>query len=123
MSQLRLGEHDRAIADLKQSLALGAGLQPLAHLGVCYTKAGQRAEAEQVIAQLLERRSREPVQAYLIAIVYGSLEQAEETLGWLEKAVEERNDVLLNIRGATVFDFISSHPRFVALIERIGFPA
>jgi serine/threonine-protein kinase len=123
MSRLRLEERDGAIADLEQSLALGGGLQPLAHLGVCYARAGKRSEAEQVIAQLLERRSREPVQAYFLALVYGGLEQTEETLEWLEKAVEERNDVLLNIRGATIFDFISSHPRFVALIERIGFPA
>ncbi|MFN0085745.1 MAG: protein kinase domain-containing protein [Blastocatellia bacterium] len=123
MACLRLDARAEAIANLERAVDLGGGLQTLAGLGVCHAEAGNRAEAEKVIAQLSERRSRETVQAYFLAMVHASLKQGDEALEWLEKAVEERNDVLLNIRGGTVFDFLSADPRFVRLIERVGFPA
>ncbi len=59
----------------------------LALLGVAYAANGQRAEAEALRAELLNRSSREPVAAAGIAALYDALGDRAGGLEWLNKAV------------------------------------
>jgi tetratricopeptide (TPR) repeat protein len=57
-----------------------------------------------------------------IAQVYATLGEADEALGWLERAYEERDPLMIILKAHPAFDPLRSDPRFQDLLRRIGFP-
>jgi len=100
---------------------------PLAGLGHAYGIAGKKKEAQEILAKLLEEKLSEKsdriyVSAYDIAAVYIGLEEKDQTLEWLFKALEERSGFLVYIKCDRRFDGLRSDPRYEALLKRIGLP-
>ena len=56
----------------------------------------------------------------IIALVYARAGANSEALDWLEKAVEERAPWLPEMNNEPTWDGIRSHPRFIALLKKIG---
>ncbi|HSQ20980.1 MAG TPA: tetratricopeptide repeat protein, partial [Blastocatellia bacterium] len=57
----------------------------------------------------------------LIAILYVSAREKDQTFRWLERAYRERDVQILTLK-APLWDFIRSDPRFESLMSRIGLP-
>ena len=89
--------------------SLGLGL-----LGVAHAANGQRAEAEALLQELLDRSSREPVAAQGIAILYDALGDRTRALDWLDRAISQ-HDPLHNWARQAVFDGLRADPRGAAL--------
>ena len=60
-----------------------------------------------------------PYNAATVCVAAGEQEQA---LGFLEKAYDERDPMLVAMGTDPAFDDLRQHPRFVALQKRLGFP-
>ncbi|MGH7336459.1 MAG: TPR end-of-group domain-containing protein, partial [Myxococcota bacterium] len=54
------------------------------------------------------------------AVLLLGLGETEPALDRLEQATDERFDWIVALRVEPLFDELRAHPRFVALIERIG---
>ena len=52
---------------------------------------------------------------------YVALGEPDRAIEWLERGYEERRPVLRTIKVAPELDSLHSHPRFQALLRRIGF--
>jgi serine/threonine-protein kinase len=87
---------------------------PLALLGAAYAANGQRAEAQAVLAELLDRARREPVAAAGIAFLYDAMGDRTRGLEWLERAVTQ-HDPLHNWARQWMFDGLRSDPRGAAI--------
>ena len=72
------------------------------------------------LALELEDRRAEPVH---LAMVHAGLGNADEAIGWLEKAYEARNSHMLYIRQDAKFDPLRGDGRFVELMRRMGWQA
>ena len=57
---------------------------------------------------------------FRIAVNYAFAGLYSEALDWLEKAAEERTPWLLELKIDPTWDPIRSHPRFIALLKKIG---
>ena len=57
---------------------------------------------------------------FRIAVNYAFAGLYSETLDWLEKAAEDRTPWLLELKIDPTWDPIRSHPRFIALLKKIG---
>ncbi|HLN99798.1 MAG TPA: tetratricopeptide repeat protein, partial [Pyrinomonadaceae bacterium] len=57
----------------------------------------------------------------LIAILYASAREKDETFRWLERAYRERDVQILTLK-APLWDFIRSDPRFENVMSRTGIP-
>jgi hypothetical protein len=55
-----------------------------------------------------------------MARVHAAAGEAERTFGWLQKAVEERNPDLIELRSEPVFDGLRTDARFGDLLRRVG---
>ena len=55
-----------------------------------------------------------------IAVIYLGLGEYEKAIDWLETAYDERNTYLPYTRTLQEFDPIRDHPRFVALMKKMG---
>ncbi len=95
----------------------------LAVLGSIYAKSGQRNEAIKILNLLHERMNRgEYVPSLNIAFIYTSLGDKDQAFFWLDKAFDERESKLKDIKVEPIFDPLRSDPRFAELVRRIGLP-
>ncbi|MBV9211914.1 MAG: tetratricopeptide repeat protein [Acidobacteria bacterium] len=106
----------RLVCKLAPDIAL-----TLAFLGYTCALSGKKTEARRILAQLQARAKREYVSPYGFAIIHTSLGEKDKAFQWLEKAYVERNDWLLWLRVSPELDTLRSDPRFVSLLERVGF--
>ena len=59
--------------------------------------------------------------SYYKASIYAGLGEKEQALEWLEKAYDERSDLLVYLKVDPIFDSrLRSEPRFGKLLQRMG---
>jgi hypothetical protein len=89
-----------------------------ANLAYAYAVSGSRNEAVKILNDLKNRSRNGFSNAPEIALVYVGLDQKDQAISWLEKAIEERFSPWVLMRPA--FDPMRSDPRFQNLLHRIG---
>jgi TolB-like protein/DNA-binding winged helix-turn-helix (wHTH) protein len=57
-----------------------------------------------------------------MAFTYSSLGNKDRAFAWLDKAVEQRNWMIIYLKRDSVWDPLRSDPRFSALLRRVGLP-
>ncbi len=114
------GKFAEAIAELQQARQLNDIPQALAALGHAYALAGQRAEAQQVLAELQTLAQRKYVSPYDVATIYAALGDKEQAFAWLEKAYADRCGWLAWwLKVDPKFDSLRADERFTALLGRV----
>jgi len=117
----RMGEGAKAIAQLKTATK-SSGELPLvdAVLGLAYAVSGRREQAQKVAEMLASAARKRYIPPTYFAIVYAGLGDKEKALEWLEKAYQDRADLLTWVNVEPMMDGVRSDPRFQDLIRRIG---
>jgi hypothetical protein len=93
---------------------------PAAALAYTTARTGRRADAEALLASLLEREAVTYVAAPGIAEIYLGLGDRDRALTWLERGVEERSSMLVTLRTNPRYDELRDDPRFKTLEARVG---
>ncbi len=113
----------QAIGEFEAAVRMsGGGAVYLASLVHAYALAGQRTEAEQRRRDLRRLSEQRFVSSYDLAVASVGLDDASETLGLLNKAVEERSPRVAYIGIDPRFDGLRSSNRFQQLKTRLGLP-
>jgi len=113
------GRYAEALAAARKMAALGGDAPTIAGLlGYVAGRAGERAEAQQILTAL-ERRPPGNT-AFAIALVHMGLGNNEQALHWLQAAYEERSEWLATDMPAPNFDSLRHDPRFGALMRKVG---
>ena len=113
------GMHAEAIAEFQKGVKLSGSPLMLALLGHAYAVAGKRAEAQQVLNDLQQLQAQRYVSPYTVAAIYAGLGDHEQAFKWLDKAVEERDIWLMNLKVDPVFAKLRSERRFTDILARI----
>jgi TolB-like protein/Flp pilus assembly protein TadD len=113
-------EHfDEAIATLEKAASLSD--RSPAVLGVlvrAYARGGRRAEALRVLDELQRRRQKGYVPAGAFFQAYLGLGDTEEAFAWLERAADERSNIVQFLKVEPFFDSLRGDPRFAAYLRR-----
>ena len=113
------GEYEEGIARLrKANEVLGQISFSLGDLGYGLAKGGQRAEAEAMRADLVQRRTSGYFPAFPIAIIELGLGNTEAAMDWLERAADEQNLGFYLPSADPDYDVVRRHPRFMAVMKR-----
>jgi hypothetical protein len=129
MAYTALGEYDRARTDLETFGALtNMHLYTLVGLGIVAALEGKTAEARRMIDAMRERSER----LWVPPMAFGQIEQQlgnyDAALDWYERAYQTRDFLLAVLHVDPQFRIvppgrthpITEHPRWVALLQRIG---
>ena len=111
-----------AIATLEKAASL-SNRSP-AVLGVlvrAYAHGGRRAEALRVLDELHRRQQRGYVPAGAFLQAYLGLGDTEEAFAWLERAAEERSNIVQFLKVEPFFDLLRGDPRFAIYLRRANF--
>jgi len=114
------GQLTEAIAEYRTAVELNDDPLALALLGQAYARAGQRDEAQQILARLTEEAKSRYVSQYSFALVLLGLGDKEKAMDALERSYGngEGGDVGI-IRADPFLDDLRGQPRFEALAEKI----
>ena len=120
---LQKGLHSEAVAALQKSVDAAPG-EPgqTAVLIHALSAAGNKAAAQKLLDQLLEQSRRGYVPPFNIAEAYTGIGDSNRALDYFERAFEERSPDLVGLKMEPRLDSLRSEPRYIALINRIGFP-
>jgi DNA-binding winged helix-turn-helix (wHTH) protein/TolB-like protein/Tfp pilus assembly protein PilF len=113
------GMYVEAIAQFEQGVKLSKSPLMLSLLGHAYAVSGRKAEAQRVLAQLDQQKQRY-ISPYTIATIYAGLGEKDQAFKWLEKAFEDRDIWLMNLKVDPVLKSLRSDQRFESLLQRIG---
>ena len=93
----------------------------LSRLAMAYYQMEQNEKAFEILGELLDRHKQgEYGLAYPIALIYNEMGDEENTFKWLNIHYENREAYLLYI-GYIDFPNLRNHPRFIDLLNKIGF--
>jgi TolB-like protein/DNA-binding winged helix-turn-helix (wHTH) protein len=113
------GMYPEAISEFQTGVKLSGSPLMLALLGHAYAVAGKRAEAQQVLSELQQVQSQRYVSPYTVAAIYAGLGDQEQAFKWLDRAVEEHDIWLMNLKVDPVFAKLRTQPKFTDTLARI----
>jgi TolB-like protein/Flp pilus assembly protein TadD len=112
-------QYDEAITALQRAASLSdrssAVLGVLVH---AYGEAGRRAEALQVLDELYRRRKKGYVPPAAFLNAYLGLGDKEQAFVWMERAAEERSNIMQFLKVHPFFDPLRNDPRFAEYLRR-----
>ena len=92
-------------------------------LAYVYAVADRRAEAQSALQSAGETSHGRYVTPYGFAQVFAGLHEPDRALEWLERAYEQRDELLMFLKVDPTFDHLRSAPRFQALLRKMNFPS
>lgn len=117
------GMYKEAVAEMQKAVELSGGDAVFtSHLGRAEALAGRRDEAIKILNQLKTRAQREFVSPRVFVLIYAALGDKDRAFAWLEKAYQERSDIIVELKVAPELDPLRSDPRFQDLLRRMNFP-
>jgi TolB-like protein/DNA-binding winged helix-turn-helix (wHTH) protein len=110
-----------AIGEMQRAVALsGRSTETLTGLAQAYAAAGLLAEMRATVDEIERESARRYVSPYNMSRVYAAAGDADQSFAWLERAYQERNPDLIELRSEPAFDPMRPDPRFSALLRRVG---
>jgi tetratricopeptide (TPR) repeat protein len=118
---IQKGWRQPAIDEMETAVALsGRSTEALTGLAQAYGAAGLTREMQAILDELDRQAGQRYVSPYNLARVHATAGDAERAFHWLERAHQERNPDLIELRSEPVFDRLRLDPRFAGLLRRVG---
>jgi TolB-like protein/Tfp pilus assembly protein PilF len=116
----RRGDFSKALDSFERVTILDDSSLYLAALGHAYGLNGDQPKALNVLDQLEKRSKHQYVSSYCRALVYVGLDEKDLAFQWLERAFEERSEMIPWLNTGVDCDSLRSDPRFHNLLRRCG---
>lgn len=116
------GMYAEAIREAHRATEL-SGFQTFSavHEGYALAKMGRREEARAILENLLKLSERRFVPPYHVALLYNALGEREQTLNWLERAIEVGDAKLTFLKVEPKWNNLRGDAKFQELLKRVGF--
>jgi serine/threonine-protein kinase len=115
------GKLEEAIG-LLETCAQLTGRSPisLGILGWAYARSGQIGQAQKLLEELQDLAQKAYVSPWSFELIYAGLGEIDRFFDWCEKAVDERDPMILHLHVEPEYDPLRSHPRYTALLRKMN---
>jgi TolB-like protein/Flp pilus assembly protein TadD len=114
------GNHSEAVRQFGLQKIRGDTPRARCELAWAYALAGRREEAVNELRSALAMKSG--IYQFDVALAYTALDRPRDALSALERAFEERDPTMVNLKHDPRFDSLRSDPRFTRLLAQMRFP-
>jgi adenylate cyclase len=116
----KLGRLEDAISEARQAVAASNGM-PLIRmlLARIFAVCGHRKEAVEILSELETLSENRYVCGYYMALVYSALNQAEETLSWLDRGCDDGEAWTYFAGVDPRFSYLRADSKFIELLGRM----
>jgi len=117
---LQKSMYKEALAEFKKEKEIKKGVDLHSDTMIIVTNAlmGKKDEALKVLDDFREQSKHIYIRPYFFALIYAALGEDDLCFEWLEKASEEHDAFLHDLKMEALFDGIRSDPRFKALLKK-----
>ncbi len=128
LAKTALGDPQAAIADYEANPAMipdlsSASPYAIGYHGYTLARCGRHTDAEERRYILIEHGKTAYVPPVSVAVVCAGLGRVEESIDWLDRALQEHDPQLaFHLVGFAIFDEFRADPRFGEMRRRIGLP-
>jgi tetratricopeptide (TPR) repeat protein len=120
LALLQQRKYAEALRNLQRAVDLSSGnAEYAAELSYAYAAAGNRARAQQIIAELEHRSQHEYIFFFSLAVAYTGVGKKASALARLQSAIDDRCDLIPTLQISPFFDSIRSETRFADLLRRM----
>lgn len=116
------GRFGEAITELQTASRVERSPWTISSLGYALASASRSREALGLIDELKSQSSRRYISPLTVAVIYIGLHKPDLAIEWLEKAFQDRTDVLVWLKRDPIYDPIRARPGFQALGRRMALP-
>jgi TolB-like protein/DNA-binding winged helix-turn-helix (wHTH) protein len=116
------GLEKEAAQEWESSLRLSGRNEAAEAVHQAFERGGMQAVLEWRLRQLRKAATRQYVSPLEFANAYACLERKAEALHYLEEAYRHREPWLVNLQSDPNFDLLHSHPRYQAIVKKMGLP-
>jgi TolB-like protein/DNA-binding winged helix-turn-helix (wHTH) protein/Tfp pilus assembly protein PilF len=109
-----------AIVSLEKAISLSKSPSFVAWLASAYAMSGNTVQARKLLRELMDIQKQRYVSPAAIAQLYVALGEKDQAFEWLEKAYQERSNMMAYLGVTPTVDALRSDPRFQDLLRRIG---
>ena len=120
LSLLQAGRFGEAIAAIRKSAERFAHGTYLGALVAALAIAGRKHEANEALRQLHDLSVHSFTSALAFAHAYAGIGNKSQALDWLEKAADERETGLMNLKLDPLLDALRDEPRFRSVLQRMN---
>jgi TolB-like protein/Flp pilus assembly protein TadD len=119
---VQLGDNEQALDALGHAGRLSGGNSKVMSLrGYLFARLGRKKEAEEILTTLQAIAHDRYIPPYAIALVHAGLEQNDEAIKWLQRALEFRDVHLAFLTIDPKWDDLRKDVRFATLVQHCGF--
>ncbi|UCD58552.1 MAG: protein kinase, partial [Candidatus Hydrogenedentota bacterium] len=116
--------HVEAMAEFQKEKILRSAWYPGVEcgIGIAYALMGESDKTRKIIDDLMERSQQVYVAPFYLAGLHFALGEIDNGFEWLEKAYEERDSAIINLKAMPGFKSLglNSDPRYRAMLKKIG---
>lgn len=117
---LMRGQFPQAFVEMQKARELNPdSTGNIASLAAAYALSGNRAEAQKLLIELMNRRSKQYVSPMDIATVDHALGEKDEMFRWLAKAYDDEAELLIVLAFDPQWEDIRRDPRFQELVGKV----
>lgn len=116
-----VGDADRSFAANLRALVMEGKREVAARLQKVKDTAGLEAANRVWLAETVKSRQPGKDSALSVALRAATVKDREQTLSWLEKAIDEGDRTIVGIKYLAKFDFVRDDPRFQAVANKLSF--
>jgi TolB-like protein/DNA-binding winged helix-turn-helix (wHTH) protein/Flp pilus assembly protein TadD len=117
------GDFARAIPEFQKAVELSHNTPLMVSaLARANALAGNKVQAEKLLADLMAKSKREYVSPFYIAMVIEGLGRTALAMDWLEKAFDDRSNGLVFLKVDPELDSLRTNARFVELQRQLNYP-
>ena len=114
------GNHMEALEQYRLAVIMSPDLPWLQAVeGACLAKHGRRKEAAAILAELIQIRKTQYVDAYFMAVLLDGLGDQDQAFQELERAYHEKSPLIFALAVDPRLDNLRHDPRFAALVNRV----
>ncbi len=114
------GMYAEAVGEIQKAIEISGDRMKLAALGRAYAAAGRKEEAAQVIEELKVLSKERYVTPYAFTLIYASMGEKDEAMGWLRQACDQGVSDLIYLKVDPYLDNLRDDPRFAGLLKKVG---
>jgi cytochrome c-type biogenesis protein CcmH/NrfG len=123
MVLIQTAHYEQAVQSFRRAAELGGDRIDIG-LRIAYASALQkrREEVGAALTEAFRASGERRVSSVALAPVYAALFEKEQAFACLEKALGERDPMLLLLKVHPMFDFLRRDPQFIEIQGKIGLP-
>jgi len=115
------GRYAEALAEYRRAQDL-AGEQPLHGYAITYARMGRTGEAREILGRLEAYARTHYVNPIFLAEVHASLAEKDLAFEWLERAYNQRDAGLAEMKGDPLLHKLERDPRYSAFLKKMNLP-